>query len=127
MSSGAFGGLSFAEIIEKLQTDKTFSTAFEAVVLQASVQPDGLNSPAGRSLLRFFAKDEQELAQLISEANVLKNVLALNRRATVDTTVARTSPGTGTTGSVACLFAELSGDEKALAAAPFAADEQKEQ
>lgn len=96
MSSELFQGLSFVEVIEKLQEDKRFSNLFEAFALNAAVS--GLDSPAGQALLRFFAKDEAELAQLTAATDVLERVLTVNRRTTQDTTITAT-PGITTTGS----------------------------
>ena len=117
MSNEPFGGLSFIEIIEKLRSDRQFSAQFEAVALLVS--NSGLDSPAGRGLLRFFAKDAAELAQLMAEANTLNDVLAGNRR----TTVPGTTPGTGTTGSITCLMDELDKADTLLKSKPLAKDE----
>lgn len=96
MSGELFQGLSFVEVIERLQEDKKFSSLFEAFALNAAVS--GLDSPAGQALLRFFAKDEAELAQLTAATDVLERVLTVNRRETVGTTTP-TTPGVTTTGS----------------------------
>ena len=96
MSSELFQGLSFVEVVEKIQEDKRFGNLFEAFALNAAVS--GLDSPAGQRLLRFFARDEAELAQLTAASDVLENVLAINRRTTQNTTTTAT-PGITTTGS----------------------------
>jgi hypothetical protein len=96
MSTQPFQGLSFLEVVEKLQEDKNFSSLFEAFALNAVVT--GLNSPAGEMLLRFFAKDANELAQLVANKEALQGILTVNRRETIDTTATQT-PGIGTTNS----------------------------
>ena len=106
MSGNLFSGLSFLEVIERLQTDKQFSNLFEAIALRVAV--NGLDSPDGRRLLMFFAKDEEELARLVAETETLEGILAVNRRNTVEGTA---TPGTGTTGTTGiCLAAGLRED-----------------
>ncbi len=97
MSTQAFRGLSFVEIVEKLQEDDEFSRDFEALAQIVVDSGSNLDSPAGRRLLMHFAKNEGELAELLAAKDVLRNVLARNRRNTVDT-----ATGTFTGGSVVC-------------------------
>jgi hypothetical protein len=94
MTTPIFQGLSFLEVVEKLQEDKDFSNVLEALALGAAVA--GIDSDAGQMLLRVFAKDENELAQLVANETILQGVLTVNRRDTVDGTAADT-PGIGTT------------------------------
>ena len=98
MSDEQFLGLSFVELLNKLQTDREFSNNFEALVLLVTRNENKLNSAAGRQLLMHFAKDPEELAQLTAEQETLDDVLANNRVRTVPTT----HTGTYTTGSVRC-------------------------
>jgi hypothetical protein len=94
MSTPIFQGLSFLEVVEKMQEDKSFSDVLEALALGAVVA--GIDSPAGEMLLRVFAKNEEELAQLVANQEILKGVLTVNRRDTVEGTAPET-PGIGTT------------------------------
>lgn len=103
MSDEKLMGLSFAELVDKIQEDAQFSRDFEALVLAVTVHPNKLNSPAGRELLSHFASTEEELAQLTAAQDTLDDVLANNRMGTVATT----HTGTYTTGSVTCTPAEL--------------------
>lgn len=94
MSTPKFQGLSFLEVVEKMQEDKDFSNRLEALALESAI--DGIDSNAGNDLLRVFAKDEDELAQLVSNQEILQQVLTLNRRETIDGTAPET-PGITTT------------------------------
>jgi hypothetical protein len=125
MSSELFQGLSFVEIIEKLQEDKRFSNQFEAFALRAA--ETGLDSPAGQRLLRYFARDANELAQLTAATGVIQMVLTVNRRETHDTTTPAT-PGIGTTGStMACEAVGLPNEGLFGAASPSEAVESNPQ
>ena len=93
MSTPIFQGLSFLEVVEKMQKDKEFSNHLEALALNAAVA--GIDSDAGNELLRVFAKDEDELAQLVSNQEIIKEVLTVNRRETIEGTAE--TPGIGTT------------------------------
>lgn len=96
--SEQFLGLSFAELIQRIQKDRQFGNDFEALVLDVTRHENKLNSEAGQLLLRHFAKDADELAQLTATRETLDDVLANNRVRTVPTT----HTGTYTTGTAMC-------------------------
>ena len=99
MADEQFLGLSFAELVDRIQEDIQFGRDFEALVLDVTKRGDDkFDSADGRRLLRYFAKDEDELGQLLAARNVIEGVLANNRVRTVPTT----HTGTYTTGSQAC-------------------------